>query len=163
MWILDNFDIHHIRHINSGNITQGDANKLGGYYNSKYNEENLPGFDIKNVLFTPPKTKDVGETTVAQFKKKIIGPRSRFVIKWNPKCDTIDSPDILVKSDTAGKFFNNIKAHKAPPLLYIRPFNAEHKNENIIDGTQMFVSYITCRVRTYYRLRFSGRLYNQVV
>ncbi|KAK9510105.1 hypothetical protein O3M35_004960 [Rhynocoris fuscipes] len=163
MWILDNFDIHHLRHINSGEITAGDAKKLGGYYNSKYNEENLPGFDIKNVLFNPPKTKDVGETTVAHFKKKVIGSRSRFVIKWNPKCDTIDAPDILVESDTAGKFFNNIKAHRAPPLLYIRPFNAEHKNENIVDGTQIFVSYITCRVRTYYRFRFSGRLYNQVV
>ncbi|KAK9510795.1 hypothetical protein O3M35_005507 [Rhynocoris fuscipes] len=164
MWILDNFDIHHIRHINSGGISQGDANKLGGYYNSKYNEENLPGegyYHFPNTITT--QTKDVGETTVAQFKKKIIGSRSRFVIKWNPKCDTIDSPDILVESDTAGKFFNNIKAHRAPPLLYIRPFNAEHKNENIVDGTQMFVSYITCRVRTYYRLRFSGRLYNQVV
>ncbi|KAK9507987.1 hypothetical protein O3M35_007741 [Rhynocoris fuscipes] len=109
MWILDNFDLHHIRHINpGGTFSQGEADKLGGYYNSKYNEENLPGGgayhfpavmvtndlsgmgpkfieyfydnastigDVAQDLWNPPKTKDVGETTVASFKKKIVTPR----------------------------------------------------------------------------------------
>ncbi|KAK9512328.1 hypothetical protein O3M35_000776 [Rhynocoris fuscipes] len=95
MWILDNFDLHHIRHINpGGTFSAGEAEKLGGYYNSKYNEVNLPGDGVYHFpyLWNPPKTKDVGETTVASFKKKIITPRSKFVIKWNPKSYVTDAP-----------------------------------------------------------------------
>ncbi|KAK9496827.1 hypothetical protein O3M35_012947 [Rhynocoris fuscipes] len=95
--------------------------------------------DVNNDLWNPPKTKDVGETTVAHFKKKVVTPRSKFVIKWNPKSDVTDAPDIVVESDTGGKFLKKLKIKKPPPLLYIRPFNAEHKNGNIKDGTHMYV------------------------
>ncbi|KAK9512313.1 hypothetical protein O3M35_000767 [Rhynocoris fuscipes] len=191
LWILDSFDIHQVRHINPGGISKRDADKIGGYYNSKYNEENFEGAayhfppnlindltasgnrvveyfyenaatknDVTSNLWTPPKTKDLGETTVAHFKNKVITPKTRFRCKWNPKADTFVASGILEDSD---KLLKKVHINKLLPLLYIRPFNAEFKNTNIKDGTQMFVTYLTCRLRTYYRFLFSGRIYSEVV
>ncbi|KAK9512318.1 hypothetical protein O3M35_000770 [Rhynocoris fuscipes] len=171
MWILDNFDIHHIRHINSGDITAGDANKLGGYYNSKYNEENLPGFDIKNVLFNPPKTKDVGKTTVAHFKKKVIGSRSRFVIKWNSKCDTIDASDInkgtilLVKWYVKCNHYCESSNYMTGNAINLRKMLAEQKTQNrppscllgpLFDAEEDAGNHILCQI---FNVKFSLKKY----
>uniref|UniRef100_T1HRX9 Homeobox domain-containing protein n=1 Tax=Rhodnius prolixus TaxID=13249 RepID=T1HRX9_RHOPR len=177
--------------------SKNEFDKLSGYYNTKYNEENLQigtyhfpkdltindfsatgptvfeyfynnaytKNDISQTSFSIPKTVEMGYSSTNVYKRRTITPRTRIRIKWNPKANTIDAPDILVLNDSAsfGAFCRKLNVNKAPPLLYIRPYSGEKKDVNAKDGTQMIVSYITCRVRAYYRFMYSGRLYNVLI